>query len=244
MSWTLDHVGVHGRSADDCARLLAAACGAEAELAEEIARPAEFDDLIDAPIAALALGDLPISASARKAYEAAIERARLLGMDVEEITLTGYDFADAFRLGALISGAESMAEHAARLAVSEEGFSKGYLAAMARGADMKASLLAAAYRDLARYAEAARAALGPYQGLILPVTPGPAFRFEDGQGADIALYTSLANIVGLPAMSAPFGLDENGLPLAIQTLAWDDETALGLGKALADYPGAPTAWRG
>ena len=30
MSWTLDHVGTHGRSADDCARLLAAACGAEA----------------------------------------------------------------------------------------------------------------------------------------------------------------------------------------------------------------------
>ena len=244
MSWTLDHVGVHGRSADDCARLLAAACGAERELADEIARPAEFDDLIDAPIAALKIGELPLNPAARKAYEAAVERATLLGMDVEEISLSGYDFAEAYRLGALISGAESMAEHRDVLAASKEGFSDAYLQRMAYGADMKASELARAYRDLAGFAEAARSGLGPYQGLLLPVTPAPAFTFEEGQPADIALYTSLANIVGLPAISAPVGLSETGLPLAIQALAWDDETALGLGKALADYPGAPPSYRG
>ena len=182
--------------------------------------------------------------AARKAYEAAVERATLLGMDVEEISLSGYDFAEAYRLGALISGAESMAEHRDVLAASKEGFSDAYLQRMAYGADMKASELARAYRDLAGFAEAARSGLGPYQGLLLPVTPAPAFTFEEGQPSDIALYTSLANIVGLPAISAPVGLSETGLPLAIQALAWDDETALGLGKALADYPGAPPSYRG
>ena len=168
----------------------------------------------------------------------------LTGIGNARLAMLGVDFAEAYRLGALISGAESMAEHRDVLAASKEGFSDAYLQRMAYGADMKASELARAYRDLAGFAEAARSGLGPYQGLLLPVTPAPAFTFEEGQPSDIALYTSLANIVGLPAISAPVGLSETGLPLAIQALAWDDETALGLGKALADYPGAPPSYRG
>ena len=35
LSWTLDHVGVIARSAEDCGRMLAGASGAEAELASE-----------------------------------------------------------------------------------------------------------------------------------------------------------------------------------------------------------------
>ncbi len=247
MSWTLDHVGVHGRSAEDCALLLAAACGAEAELAAEIAKPADLDDLIDAPLAVLRLGDLPLDAMGRAALDAAVARARLLGIEVEEVSLNGYDFQEAYRLGVLISGAESLAEHADRLAESVEGFSEGYRARMALGGEVKAYQLAGAYRGLAGLAEAAREALGAYQGLILPTTPAQAFTFAAGQPVDIALYTTLANVVGLPAMSVPVGMagaGEAALPSAVQVVAWDDETALGLGKALSEPVDAPPAFRG
>ena len=107
--------------------------------------------------------------------------------------------------------------------------------------------MAGAYRGLAGLAEAAREALGAYQGLILPTTPAQAFTFAAGQPVDIALYTTLANVVGLPAMSVPVGMagaGEAALPSAVQVVAWDDETALGLGKALSEPVDAPPAFRG
>ena len=34
------------------------------------------------------------------------------------------------------------------------------------------------------------------------------------------------------------------LPLSVQALAWDDETSLGLARALAEPVGAPPSYRG
>ncbi len=244
MSWTLDHVGVHGRSADDCARLLASACGAEAELASEISRPSSLESLIDAPLAVLNLHGFPCDDSQRAALTAAVAKARRLGFEVEEVTLDGYDFQEAFRLGVIISGAESSAEHAEILGLSTEGFSAEYRANMGMGGNQTAAILAAAYRDLGELAEAARAELGAYQGLLLPTTPCTAYSFDAGQSPIVALYTTLGNVVGLPATAFPMGLSADEMPLSVQALAWDDETSLGLARALAEPVGAPPSFRG
>ena len=57
-----------------------------------------------------------------------------------------------------------------------------------------------------------------------PTTPGAAFAL--GEKADDPLsmylsdiYTTPANLVGLPAVALPSGLDERGLPLSLQLLA-------------------------
>ena len=244
MSWTLDHVGTHGRSADDCARLLAAACGAEAELASEIARPAPLESLIDAPMAVLRLDGFPCDDVQKAALAAAVAKARRLGFEVEEVELDGYDFREAVRLGVIISGAESMADHALALASDPQGFSEEFRRNMAYGGEQTAAVLAGAYRDLAGLAEAARAALGAYQGLLLPTTPCTAYSFEAGQAPDVALFTTLGNVVGLPATAFPIGLSADELPLSVQALAWDDETSLGLARALAEPVGAPPSFRG
>ena len=244
MAWTLDHVGVLGRSAADCARLLAASCGAEAELADEIARPADLEALIGSAVAVLKLDDFPVDEAQKVALRATVANARRLGLEVEEVELEGYDFQEAYRLGVLISGAESMAEHAQMLADHPQGFSEAYRQRMAYGGEQSAAILAAAYRDLAGLAEEARQTLGAYQALLMPSTPTAAFSFEQNQPAAIALFTTLGNAVGLPATAFPVGLDSDGLPLSVQALAWDDETSLGLANALAQPVGAPPAYRG
>jgi aspartyl-tRNA(Asn)/glutamyl-tRNA(Gln) amidotransferase subunit A len=57
-------------------------------------------------------------------------------------------------------------------------------------------------------------------------------------------FTTLGNVVGLPATAFPIGLSADELPLSVQALAWDDETSLGLARALAEPVGAPPSFRG
>ncbi|MEE8639854.1 MAG: amidase family protein, partial [bacterium] len=48
------------------------------------------------------------------------------------------------------------------------------------------------------------------------------------------IFTGLANLVGLPALSLPCGFDEEELPVAIHVMArpWDEEKLLALGHRL------------
>ncbi len=243
MSWTLDHVGVHGRSARDCAHLLAAAVSADVDLAEEITRPAELDALASAPLAVLDLSELEgVSPAVRGALDAIVARGRAAGLDIEPLVLD-FDFLQVIRDGVLISAAESLVEHEAALAARPEGFSEAYRRTLAIGEQASAPALAKAYRDLARAAESAREALTPYAGLLLPTTPGPPEPFETAAAASVALLTPLANVLGLPATAFPTGLHE-GLPLSVQALAWEDDTALGLAQLLGVPFEAPESYRG
>lgn len=61
-------------------------------------------------------------------------------------------------------------------------------------------------------------------GILLPTTTGTAFRFGEKSNDPIQMYledifTVLANLTGLPAISVPFATHSNGLPLGLQLLA-------------------------
>jgi aspartyl-tRNA(Asn)/glutamyl-tRNA(Gln) amidotransferase subunit A len=72
----------------------------------------------------------------------------------------------------------------------------------------------------------------------LPTTAGPATRvtdaemetgFLDARALDaLCRFNFLGNLTGLPALSAPVGLDAEGLPLGLQLVgdAWDEATVL------------------
>lgn len=244
MSWTLDHVGVHARSAEDCAHLLAGAVSADQDLAGEITRPADLGALASAPIGVLDLSGLPgISTAVTEATEAVAAYGRELGLDIEPVTLEGYDVLQVIRDGVLISAAESLVEHEEALAAQPEGFSETYRQLLAIGERAAASALAKAYRDLALAAERAREQLTPYAALILPTTPAQAEPFETAAAASVALLTPLGNILGLPATAFPVGSHE-GLPLSCQVIAWEDDTALGLAQLLGEAFEAPECYRG
>jgi aspartyl-tRNA(Asn)/glutamyl-tRNA(Gln) amidotransferase subunit A len=63
-----------------------------------------------------------------------------------------------------------------------------------------------------------------YDLILLPTTPTPAFRIGEKVDDPIAMYlsdifTTPANIAGLPAVSIPAGLSREGLPVGLQLIA-------------------------
>jgi aspartyl-tRNA(Asn)/glutamyl-tRNA(Gln) amidotransferase subunit A len=72
--------------------------------------------------------------------------------------------------------------------------------------------------------EKLEAILSAYDFIVLPTTPTTAFKIgeytQDPLSMYLAdLYTVLASIAGLPAVSIPNGNDENGLPIGLQVMA-------------------------
>ena len=243
LSWTLDHIGVHGRSAADCAKLLAAACGAEAELATEIAEPADVATLQQGVIASLTWsGQVVVEPAITAAFDNAVAAARKAGLEVEPVRLD-IDFDEMVRLAALVCAAESLVEHEDMLLATPHRFSPMLQERLEFGRRASAAALARAYRTLAACAEQVRETLTPYSGLLLPTTPQTAFVFEEEEPWSVPFFTAVANVTGLPATAFPTGL-ANGLPVSAQALAWDDETSLGLARLLGKPLDAPEAFRG
>jgi len=86
--------------------------------------------------------------------------------------------------------------------------------------------------------------------LLTPTAPSAAFAIGEKMDDPIAMYlndlfTVPANLAGLPALSVPAGLSDDGLPLGLQVIgrAFDEETVLRVGEALeraADFKHRPS----
>lgn len=66
--------------------------------------------------------------------------------------------------------------------------------------------------------------LDSYDFIVLPTTPTTAFDLEAMKNDPMQmyledLYTVLANVAGVPAISIPFGKDKNGLPIGVQFMS-------------------------
>jgi aspartyl-tRNA(Asn)/glutamyl-tRNA(Gln) amidotransferase subunit A len=62
-----------------------------------------------------------------------------------------------------------------------------------------------------------------YDFILSPTTPDVAFKFGENAGDPIKMYlediyTVLANLTGIPAVSVPMG-EKNGLPFGMQVMA-------------------------
>jgi Asp-tRNA(Asn)/Glu-tRNA(Gln) amidotransferase A subunit family amidase len=139
--------------------------------------------------------------------------------------------------GYLAIGMESFSAHRALWADhavfnADLAISYAVLAQMDATAYVHSQRLRGGLRD-----EVARA----FQGvdlLALPTTAGPAPRvtdaefdggFLDARALDsLCRFNFMGNLTGLPALSAPVGLDESRAPLALQLVgdAWDEATVL------------------
>ncbi len=88
--------------------------------------------------------------------------------------------------------------------------------------------------------------------LLTPTAPSAAFALGDKANDPIAMYLNdvfavPASLAGLPAMSVPAGLDEQGLPLGLQIVgkALDEQSVLDAGLAIEERAGfthRPGAW--
>ena len=88
--------------------------------------------------------------------------------------------------------------------------------------------------------------------LLTPTTPGPAFGVGAKTNDPLEMYlqdvfTVTVNLAGLPGISVPAGLSENGLPLGLQLIgkAFDEATLLRAALAVetaADFKHSPAKW--
>jgi aspartyl-tRNA(Asn)/glutamyl-tRNA(Gln) amidotransferase subunit A len=75
--------------------------------------------------------------------------------------------------------------------------------------------------------------------LLLPTTTGTAFRFGEKSNDPIQMYkedlfTVLANLIGFPAVSVPFALNSEGLPLGMQLMGkpWEEGRLMSMAARL------------
>jgi len=220
LSPSLDHVGVHARSAGDCAAVLA-----------EIAVPDPASP--NAPLAVLDVTDrASLPDDVRAAFVALVAAAEAQGVLEGSVPLD-IDLGRLRRRGLLISEAEGFAEHAAMLQARPDGFSETFASMLRWGAAQPPAKLAEARTEIAAMKERVEVLIGDRLGLLCPTTGAPAFPFGDPVPADQADITCLANVAGLPAVAFPMGLSRDGLPLSAQIIGRDSQAILGLAGRLA-----------
>ena len=109
---------------------------------------------------------------------------------------------------------------------------------------LSAADLAGAYHDLSKAADAVRAELSPYAAILMPTTSDGARAIDANEPMGSGIFTTFANVLGLPATAFPTGLSRQSLPLSVQAVAWDDATSIGLARLLASEIGRPPTFLG
>jgi len=226
LSPSLDHIGVHARSAADCALILTVM--ADPEPSASIG-----------PLAILDVnGRADLTDDTRNAFAALAARAGSEGL-VQGAVALDIDLGRLRRRGLLISEVEGMAEHAAGMAERAEGFSPAFSALLHWGAAQSPEKVAQARTEIAAAKARIETLLGDRTGLLCPTTGGSALAFGQPIPADQADLTCLANMAGLPAVAFPMGLTRDGLPLSAQIIGWRSSDILALAGRLAAPVRAP-----
>lgn len=196
-----------------------------------------------------------IDASVRKAYAESIERLKAEGHDLVSESFNYFDYLvpayyvlttaeassnlsryDGIRYGRRSPNAVDL-ETAYKKSRSE-GFGKEVKNRIMLGTFVLSAGFYDAYYGKAQkvrrvVTDAMHRLLERSDILLIPTTPETAFKFGENSDDPIKMYlqdifTVLANITGHPAISFPYGTDEQGLPIGIQAIGryFEEETLL------------------
>ncbi len=211
LAWTLDHVGILGRSVDD----VELACWALAGAAPV------GDGMRVGLVRHFHETDLP----ADSAITAALDRvAAALG--ATDIVLPALDhFVLCNRV---ILQSEGIALHAEDLRAQPEAFAKRTRSALLPGMFVSAEDYIDALRLRTRLTAAVDAAFADVDILITASSMTPACRIDDDAEIDrtyLLQARSVFNVTGHPALAMMAGLSDSGLPLSVQFAARRGEEA-------------------
>ena len=135
-------------------------------------------------------------------------------------------FAEVVAATRLVLQTEAAAYHESMFAEHAADYGPGIAGLITAGLARHATELARAERVRAIFRDAIVPLLGTVDALLSPVAPGPALVRSEGTG-DFSLCAPWS-FVGVPSISLPTGVDDAGLPLALQLVGGPG----GLGRLL------------
>jgi len=250
LSWSLDHVGPIGRSAQDCALLFDAIAGYDPRDPNSVSRPSsKTHEMLTRPdtpgplsLQGIRLGvpqDAfvdPLDPEVRLAWRGTLLAFKEAGAQVLPLEIPRPTF-ETYRG---IQMPEASLAHLEKGWLTEklERYGEPTRTRLLEGQQVKAIDYLRAQHERRLFASALRAAMQPVDALIVPTQPLPAIpRTQMGQeisidGARENATTAMLrltmpfNLAGLPAISFPCGFSSTGLPIGVQAVGKPFEEAM------------------
>lgn len=258
LSWSLDHVGPIGRSAEDCAIIFDAIAGYDPRDPNSVSGPPSqaTATLITGPegrdvlsLQGLKLGVpqeafvAPLDPQVRAAWRAALLVLQEVGAEVIDVELP-LATMDMYRT---IQMPEASLAHMQKGWLSEhrDDYTDLTLKRLLQGQQISAVDYLHAQHQRRIFSTNMRSVLRRVNALVLPTLPIPAIPIEqthqeidiDGvsENATLALLrlNMPFNLTGLPAISFPCGFTDNGLPMGLQVAGkpFEEATVLRIAHA-------------
>ncbi|MDP3880090.1 MAG: amidase [Dehalococcoidales bacterium] len=221
LSWTMDHVGILARTVEDCALIFQAVAGYDAKDLYSLNEPVP-DCLIG-----LNSQQKPRLGLVRQHFfdhadeemrchtEEVAGRLRQAGAIVEEVTLSP-DFAGLHEINRVIMSVESATYHREMFAQRKELYRPRIRKTIEEGLATPATEYARSLQSRLQQRAGVEPLLHQFDALLAPGAPGTAPKDLTITG-DPVMQRPWTTI-GLPSISLPTGLGQNGLPLAVQLL--------------------------
>jgi len=242
LSWNLDHVGPLTRSVRDAALLLWVLAGYDASDPASADVPVEdyqihLDEGIRGWRIAVASGEYIETADpdVLKAVNEAAWALRSNGAKIETMDFSW--ISDLAHANARMTQADAAAFHRERLAEHPDWFGADVRHRLEKGMALTSSDYVLAKRTQAEARRRFEMFFTTYDILLLPTTPIPAPPIEGTEAIQAARqltrFTAPFNLTGLPALSIPCGLTQDGLPIGLQIVSrpWDEVRVLQAGYA-------------
>ena len=215
---SFDHAGPITRSVADAALLLGVLAGGPVDI-----------ETTDRPRLAVSRELLDLAEPTLRGHlETVMTRLADAGATLVEVVLPT-SFAGIVAAGRLILEAEAAAYHESMFAQNAGDYGPGIAELITAGLARRATELVQAERARAAFRDAMVRVLGTFDAMLSPVAPGPAPLRSEGTG-DFALCAPWS-FIGVPSISIPTGLNEGGLPLAMQLVGGPGGLARLLGAA-------------
>lgn len=237
LSVSLDHIGPMARTARDCALVLQAIAGYDAQ--DECSMDAPVDDYagnIDGGLKGLRIGVANLASEAwssdvSQAFESAVQLLEGLGALTKAVDTSS--FGAYHYVGGVVLLSEAAAYHRERIAQQPQDFGEDVRMRLLSGMDQKAADYIRAtefMRELRRTCD--EMFLRDVDLLVMPTTIIASPRAEsvtlDDPTVGLSRLTLPTDSTGQPAMSVPCGFTAGGLPLGLMLVGryFDEATVL------------------
>ncbi len=223
VSWTLDTMGTFTRSVEDAALMLTSLAGHDIKDRHTSSREAaDYTLAIGSQKTPPRIGVLRTfffercNDEVRRRTDAAVESLRSAGATVQDVEVP-VDFDTVLATQRVLMSVEAAAVHEENFSVRPDDFAPIIRELIEMGTITPGVTYVQAQRARRRFRREMEEAVRGFDVLLTPSTPSAAPRDRSTTGDP--MFQAPWTTCGLPTMTLPYGLNEDGLPLGIQLAA-------------------------